>query len=149
MRRCPKLCIPILDHMYISAFMLFLSLLQSIIINKATQILLTIDTKSKNLFWTLDNTTNICSLNIFQLFLSCLVTIILIILKITVNMGKLFVKIIEESTAVFEIGNPINCQQLNNSTKLSLRRQNFRVQMISDAKSHGKYFSHKSYAWIP
>ena len=33
-------------------------------------------------------------------------------------MGKLFVKIIEKLIAVFEIGNPINCQQGNDSTKL-------------------------------
>ena len=32
-------------------------------------------------------------------------------------MGKLFVKIIEELIAVYEIGNPINYQQGNNSTK--------------------------------
>lgn len=65
-------------------------------------------------------------------------------------MGKLFVKIIEELITVYEIGNPINYQQGNkNQQNSSLRKQNFPVQMISDAKSHGKYFSHKGYAWIP
>ena len=56
--------------MYISAFMLSLSLLKSIIISKATQILLTIDTNQKIYFELWVTLINICSLNIFQLFLS-------------------------------------------------------------------------------